>query len=91
MRLKNLQAQAFFILSLRCGRLRTWERKWPDAPVGSSLPSRIAALRITRTVTSVPQASAMQVEPLIVAHMLAAPMLAVLLIRVMRDGGKKRR
>lgn len=42
-------------------------------------------------MTSVPQASAMQVEPLIVAHMLAAPMLAVLLIRVMRDGGKKRR
>ena len=86
MRLKNLQAQAFFILSLRCGRLRTWKRKWPDAPVGSSLPSRIAALRITRTVTAVPQAYAMQVEPLIVAHMLA-----VLLIRAMRGGGKKRR
>ena len=46
-RLKNLQAQAFFILSLRCGRLRTWKRKWPDAPspVGSSPPSRIAALK----------------------------------------------
>ena len=86
MRLKNLQAQAFFILSLRCGRLRIWERKWPDAPVGSSPPSRIAALRITRTVTIVPQTSAMQVEPLIVAHMLA-----VLLIRAMRGGGKKRR
>ena len=86
MRLKNLQAQAFFILSLRCGRLRTWKRKWPDAPVGSSPPSRIAALRITRTATAVPQASAMQVEPLIVA-----PILAVLLIRVMLGGGKKRR
>ena len=86
MRLKNLKAQAFFILSLRCGRLRTWKRKWPDAPVGSSLPSRIAALRITRTVTAVPQAYAMQVEPLIVAHMLA-----VLLIWVMLGGGKKRR
>lgn len=88
--MKNLQAQAFFILSLRCGRLRTWKRKWPDAPVGSSQPSRIAALRITRTVTAVPQASAMQVEPMIVAPM-AAPILAVLLIRVMRGGGKKRR
>ena len=91
MRLKNLQAQAFFILSLRCGRLRIWERKWPDAPVGSSPPSRIAALRITRTVTAVPQAYAMQVEPLIVAPMVAAPMLVVLLIRVMLGGGKKRR
>ncbi|MGM9653912.1 MAG: hypothetical protein ACI3XU_01015 [Butyricicoccaceae bacterium] len=41
-------------------------------------------------MTSVPQASAMQVEPLIVAPM-AAPILAVLLIRVMRGGGKKQR
>lgn len=42
-------------------------------------------------MTSVPQASAMQVEPLIVAPMVAAHVLAVLLIWVMRGGGKKRR